>query len=111
MGVRHHFKRSFYYEVENAIKNSSVTFLLGARRCGKTFCMKQLYDCYVSGYDFDNVIYVDVKKEYRDKYEKILYLIDEVTYLHYPDKEIMKVQDAFTSGENNNTRVVFAGMS
>lgn len=125
MYVRYNFKRSFYYEVEKAIKNSSVTFLLGARRCGKTVCMKQLYEHFAENKDFDHIVYIDIKKECSSKYEKmefihqvvnsinkcerILYLIDEVTYLQFPDKEIMKIQDAFTSGENDNTRVVFAG--
>lgn len=122
---KYDFKRSFYYEAENAVRSSSVTFLLGARRCGKTVCMKQLYDSFdVSGL-FDKVIYADIKKDYgsnRDKMdfinhvvhsiqrrEKILYLIDEATYMQFPDREIMKIQDAFTSGRNDNTKVVFTG--
>lgn len=87
--------------------------------------MKQLYDQFSSERDFDKVLYTDIKKDYNDKYEKIsfinqviasinndesiLYLIDEATYLQFPDKEIMKIQDAFTSGHNHATRVVLAG--
>lgn len=125
MTVEYSFKRSFYYEAEQAVRNGSVTFLLGARRCGKTVCMRQLYDTFCSSDEFDRAIYTDVKKdclgetekigfisqvvESINNNEKVLYLIDEVTYLFYPDKEIMKIQDAFTVRENNSTKVVFTG--
>ena len=106
------FKRSFYYEVEQAIHESSVTFILGARRCGKTVCMKQLQDTFSETNNFDKVVYFDAKKEKSslqkelfmkqvlssiEANEKALYLIDETTYFNMPDTTIMEVQDAFTS--------------
>ena len=30
------FKRNFYYDIEKAIDKSSIVFLLGPRKCGKT---------------------------------------------------------------------------
>ena len=119
------FKRSFFYDVEEAILESSVTFLLGARRCGKTVCLQQIKDAFSSAGVFDEVIYVDVKRDFAstaDKSlfihevktaisnnEKKLFLIDEATYLNQPDGAIMDVQDAFTLLHNTNTKVVFTG--
>ena len=118
------FKRSFYYEVEQAIHESSVTFILGARRCGKTVCMKQLQDTFSETNTFDKVVYFDAKREKStiqkelfmkqvlasiEAKEKALYLIDETTYLNMPDTTIMEVQDAFTSFSNENTKIVFTG--
>lgn len=125
MNSEYTFKRSFYYDVEKAVSESSVTFLLGARRIGKTVCLKQLHDTFSTGKKFDEVMYVDVKRDFSstlDKSlfvndvreailsnEKKLFLIDEVTYLNQPDGAIMDIQDAFTSLRNTNTRVVLAG--
>lgn len=128
MEKKYDFKRSFYYDVEDAVKNSSVTFLLGARRCGKTVCMRQVseyFNAEASGGIFDKAVYTDMKKDFEDIYgkmdfinhvadsirknEKILYLIDEATYMQFPDREIMKIQDAFTLRQNDNTKVVFSG--
>lgn len=119
------FKRSFYYDVEKAISKSSVTFVLGARRCGKTVCLKQLQASFSAGNEFDEVSYIDAKRNFTstlDKSlfideikksiannEKKLFLIDEATYLNQPDGAIMDIQDAFTSVHNTNTRVVFTG--
>ena len=36
------FYRDFYFLVADSIKNNSVTFLLGTRKCGKTVCLHQL---------------------------------------------------------------------
>ena len=125
MNSKYTFKRSFYYDVEKAISESSVTFVLGARRIGKTVCLKQLHDTFSAGSKFDEVMYVDVKRDFSstlDKSlfvndvreailsnEKKLFLIDEVTYLNQPDGAIMDIQDAFTSLRNTNTRVILAG--
>lgn len=125
MKSEYKFKRNFYYAVEKAISESSVTFLLGARRCGKTVCLKQLQDKFSAGNEFDEVSYVDTKRELAstsdkslfinevrkavENNEKNLFLIDEVTYLNQPDCAIMDVQDAFTSFHNTNTKVVFTG--
>lgn len=51
------FKRTFYYEAETAIKDNSISFILGAKKCGKTVCMRQLEAA------LDNAVYVDMKSE------------------------------------------------
>lgn len=125
MPTEYTFKRSFYYDVEKAIEESSVTFVLGTRRCGKTVCLHQLEETFSQSGDFDKVIYTDAKRELGDSLgkskfindvkkaiennESVLFLIDETTYLNQPDGAIMDIQDAFTRCHNTNTKVVFTG--
>lgn len=125
MKNKYPFKRSFYYVAEKAISENSVTFLLGPRRCGKTVCLKQLMDKFSSDNDFEEVIFVDAQKDLIsildkslfigdvkkavEKNEKKLFLIDETTFLNFPDYSLNEVQDAFTSLDNTNTKVVFTG--
>lgn len=113
------FKRSVYYEVENAINEHNITFILGSRKCGKTVCMRQLESA------FDNAFYIDMKSEFKTDKERmecvdrilkniannddIIYLIDEATYMALPDKEIARIAGAFSEHENRNTRIVFSG--
>lgn len=113
------FKRSFYYETEKAIKNSSISFILGARKCGKTVCMHQLEN------SLENAVYIDMKSEFdtdekrRDiikgilnniaNNDSIVYLIDEATYMPTPDKSIAKIASAFNEYNNQNTKIVFSG--
>lgn len=113
------FKRSFYFQVEKAIQNTSIIFILGARKCGKTVCMKQL------AASLPNTVYVDMKADFdtdeqrrrainqvlndirNDK--KVTHLIDEATYMTFPDKEISKIAGAFSDAVNKNTKIVFTG--
>ena len=113
------FRRSFYYAVEKALQDSCVSFILGARKCGKTICMKQIAS------QFSDTVYVDMKKDFESAMDKILfvkkivsdiendkaiiYLIDEATYLDFPDRTIEEIADAFSEVKNHHTRVVFAG--
>lgn len=119
MNNKYNFKRSFYYEVEKAINDSSISFILGTRKCGKTVCMHQLED------SLENAVYLDMKSQF-DTDEKrrnavngilknianndsIVYLIDEATYMATPDKDIAKIAGAFSKYDNQNTKVVFSG--
>lgn len=117
MEKKYDFKRSFYYDVEKSVEQCKVTFILGARKCGKTVCMMQLADA------FEEAEYYDLKSmdedetvELRDviidsilRNEKKIYLIDETTYFIFPEKTIAKIAAAFVSGGSSDTRVVFAG--
>ena len=119
MNNKYEFKRSFYYEAEKAVKDNNISFILGARKCGKTVCMHQLEN------SFENAVYLDMKSEF-DTDEKrrnavngilknianndsIVYLIDEATYMATPDKDIAKIAGAFSEYDNHNTKVVFSG--
>lgn len=119
MSNKYDFKRSFYFEAEKSVKSKNITFILGARKCGKTVCMKQLAD------NLPNAVYADMKADFdtdeqrREFVKQILsdiqscknvtYLIDEATYMALPDKEIAKIADAFSNIANKNTRIVFSG--
>lgn len=117
MGGKYDFKRSFYYEAEQSVERSKVTFLLGPRKCGKTVCMEQLAD------HFGNAHYYDLKRmdedagvDLRDEIidsirrnEKKIYLVDEATYFLFPEKTIAAIAAEFSACGPSNTRVVFAG--
>ncbi|MDE6015719.1 MAG: AAA family ATPase [Acetatifactor sp.] len=116
---KYDFKRSFYFEAEKSAKNKRITFILGARKCGKTVCMKQL------AASLPNAVYVDMKADFdtdeqRRKFtnrilddirndKEATYLIDEATYMALPDKEICKIAGAFSDVINKNTKIVFTG--
>lgn len=119
MDKKYNFKRSFYYEAEAAVKEKSISFILGTRKCGKTVCMHQMEDT------FPNSIYIDMKADYdndeqrkdlvlqileaiRDSSDTI-YLIDEASYMAFPDKEIARIASTFSEHGNSRTRVVFTG--
>lgn len=53
--TQYNFKRDFFYEAENAIENSSITFITGPKKCGKTVCLRQLADAY------ENALYINMK--------------------------------------------------
>lgn len=112
------FKRDFYYNIEESIKNNSVSFLLGPRKCGKTVALKQIAS------SIDLVEYIDFKTLANNKQKMAItnrvvdsiynndgtvYLLDEITYAFYPESEIAKIAEAFSSVENSNVRVVFTG--
>lgn len=117
--IQYSFKRSFYFDVEDSAKKKSITFILGARKCGKTVCMKQLAS------NLHNSVYVDMKTDFdtdeqrRNFVNQILddirnnkdatYLIDEATYMTHPDKDIAKIAGAFSDVVNENTKIVFTG--
>ena len=42
------FKRDAYYMVKNAFQQSNVVFLLGPRKCGKTYALTQFCLLYTS---------------------------------------------------------------
>lgn len=44
MAGKYTFKRDLYTDVIHSMSNSRATFLLGARKCGKTVCLKQIKD-------------------------------------------------------------------
>ena len=86
------FKRDLYYKIVDSLKTSKVTFVLGPRKCGKTFALRQVRDNYV------NVEFIDFKQVLKDESMQIikriesdilcgvdmLYLLDEVTYIFFP---------------------------
>lgn len=113
------FKRNIYFDVNKSLTKNNVTFLLGPRKCGKTFCMKQLQE------NHSNALYIDIKAGFSSESDKrdfinnvvedirknkeIIYLIDEVTYLPSPDADISKIAETYSDSNNGKTKIVFAG--
>ena len=117
------FKRDIYYDVQAALNDKHVVFLLGPRKCGKTVCLSQLNK------SIDNSIFVDFKNMSDDDScnwvkkivmsiesgEDITYLLDEVTNMYHPEEEISKIALAYSNAiakgmkGNINTKVVFTG--
>lgn len=113
------FKGNIYYDANKSLMKNNVTFLLGPRKCGKTFCMKQLQKGH------SNALYIDIKADFSSESDKrgfinnvaedirknkeIIYLIDEVTYLPSPDADIAKIAETYSDSNNGKTKIVFAG--
>lgn len=119
MSKEYNFRRSFYYEAEKAIKEKSISFILGPRKCGKTVCMHQMDSA------FPTAVYIDMKADFDNDEQRrklvnqivddiqkgsdTIYLIDEASYMALPDKEISKIAGAFNEYNNHKTKVVFSG--
>lgn len=117
--TQYNFKRDFFYEAENAIENSSITFITGPKKCGKTVCLRQLADV------TENALYINMKYDFDTdekrndivsgvinsiaNVQKIIYLIDDAEYMALPDKDIAKIASAYSKYDNQCTKVVFAG--
>ena len=115
------FKREMFFEVKNALQQHNVIFLLGPRKCGKTIAQMQLNKELPTSelYDFKTV----TKEESMDLVNRIIfsiknnddiiYLLDEVTYMHFVDVELAKIARLFTEQkitENEvRTKIVFTG--
>ena len=110
------YKRIWYSRVKESLKKNNVTLLLGPRKCGKTVCMYQLYE------DIAGSIYFDAKTHTDDENREFCnsvissvvnnedktYLIDEITYLQYPDLFLSNLGREFTV-RDSKTRVVISG--
>ena len=111
------FYRDIYSEVKMSIMANIVTFLLGPRKCGKTFCLSQIereiensryYNLKAMGdTEKDNLILEICESIQKDN--NIIYLIDEVTYIDKPELALLAIYDAMSENGNTTTRVVFTG--
>lgn len=112
------FYRDFYYLVEESIRDNTVTFLLGTRKCGKTVCLKQLT------HNLVNTVYVDFKNisDLNDKYcvfDKVLdsiknnddriFLLDEITYVPAAESKICEIACELAGRRDLRTKIVFTG--
>ena len=58
MKHRTDFKRDFFYKIINGLDKYNVTFLLGPRKCGKTYALNQIknsLDRNIIKYDFKSI--------------------------------------------------------
>lgn len=111
------FKRNFYPILKNSCVKNKVTFVLGPRKSGKTIALRQLHE------ELANSIYVDIKQftiEQSDMFiqevcdsiragSNKIYLIDEATYLNYPDRCVEEIALALADNPATCTRVVLTG--
>jgi len=112
------FLRDFYYLMNDSIKENSVTFLLGTRKCGKTVCLHQLernieHTKYV---DFKTVPITDKQADIFNnildsinKNEGVIYLLDEITYVENAEGRICEIANALAETDNTKTKLVFTG--
>ena len=116
--MSYEFKRDFYNLVVDSIKSSSVTFLLGTRKCGKTVCLHQIEENMVHSKYIDFKIITGMDKqidEFRNILESIshnentIYLLDEITYVENAEARICEIANALTESDNQNTKIVFTG--
>jgi len=115
------FKRNIYYQTLRLLELSNVVFLLGPRKCGKTFALRQIDE------DCSNIQYVDFKLLSKEQSmdtvnalcsnilsgAKVTYLLDEVTHAFFPEVEIAKIASTYTEakqrGVDVQTKLVLAG--
>lgn len=112
------FRGKLYRDVKKAISESSITFVTGPAKCGKTVCLKQL------AADLPNAVYVNIKTDFSSDVEKsefmkkivkdmleggdTVYLLDDVLKMPHADIEIFRIDSPFSQTPNIKTRVVFA---
>ena len=111
------FIRDFVKDIEKAILNSPITFLVGPRRCGKTVGLHQLCTTHT------NTVYKNVKglssveaaifvKEVCSDIVKgtsINYLIDEFTYFRQMEPVLTDIATALASNPKTSTKLVITG--
>ncbi len=118
------FKRDFYYQLKQSIKNNAATFVLGPRKSGKTIGLLQISQDlanakYINLKELQNddqmvCTFADILKDIQDN-KNVVYLIDEITYLENAEAHIASVADGFLTylakhnSPNNNTKIVFTG--
>lgn len=111
------FVRDFVKDVEQAMFDSPITFLVGPRRCGKTVGLQQLRT------NHTNTVYKNVKglsaieasrfaKEVcSDIVNGIntIYLIDEFTYFRQIEPVLTDIATALASNPKTSTKLVITG--
>ena len=117
MSSNYTFKRTFYYDIEGKMNDFNIIFLFGAKKTGKTVCMKQIEEAH------DNAVYYDLRtmdaddaidlideiKSSIDNDESKIYLIDETSYWDLPEKAIAKIAHEYDITDNHHTKTIFAG--
>lgn len=113
------FKRDFYKDILDGIRHSSVTFILGPRKCGKTYAMLQMQeenadaeyiDAKASPYTEDAATELlrRILTSIKNNQNKV-YLIDEITYFESPERFLSHLYKVCNYSPMTNTRVVVTG--
>ena len=111
------FYRDIYSEVKMSIMVNIVTFLLGPRKCGKTYCLSQIekkiknsryYNLKAMGDNEKDNLMLEICESIQQD-NNIIYLIDEITYIDEPELALLAIYDAMSEHGNTTTRVVITG--
>lgn len=112
------FYRNIFYKCEEFILTSIKHFciLIGQRKTGKTFCLKQLEDKYMNAkyFNFKNI---DNENEQENIIQMIcedntdtIYLLDEITYLKHYDTKMFILAEVFTYNKRNSKiKIIITG--
>lgn len=115
--IGYSFKRNFYYDIEKALDQSNVVFLLGPRKCGKTVALLQLEKSRgnIKYYNFktltqdESLDLFDAIKSAMEENKDIIFLLDEITYAYQPEKEINEISIQLSEKPCKSTKIVFTG--
>ena len=112
--MHYDYKRKLYFEICDELKAQSNVFLLGPRKCGKTVCLHQVEDTFNYAKYFDlktlsatqiTQLFMSIQKSIENN-EEILYLLDEITYAEFPEREINAIAMYFSEYNNSKTKIV-----
>lgn len=108
------FQRYFVKDLKDFLQsNYNVLFSMGPRKCGKTVALKQLAKEFRAEYhDFkvesgkDTVI--KIEQSILQNEEKI-YLLDEITYKEFADRDLARWASDFDDVVNTKTKIIVTG--
>ena len=115
--TEYNFKRNFYYVLEEGIKTTNVSFLLGPRKCGKTVALLQLqknknnseyYNFKTLSQEESMSLFDSIGLAIKED-KDVIYLLDEITYAYRPEMEINEIAIILSEIRNSNTKIVFTG--
>lgn len=102
--------------LKKSVRESQLTFVIGAKGCGKTRLLQQLkvYNC--GSYYNIKEIGADASIHLRDdiirsieRGDDRLYILDDMQYASFPERFINELSLAFDDFPHSNTRVVISG--
>lgn len=108
------FQRYFVKDLEDFLQsNYNVLFLMGPRKCGKTVALKQLAKEFRAEYhDFKiesrKGIVIKIEQSILQNEEKI-YLLDEITYKEFADRDLARWASDFDDVVNTKTKIIVTG--
>lgn len=115
--MHYDYKRKLYFEICDDLKAQNNVFLLGPRKCGKTVCLHQVKDTFNYAKYFDlktlsatqiTQLFMSIQESIENN-EEILYLLDEITYAEFPEREINAIAMCFSEYNNSKTKIVYTG--
>lgn len=115
--MQYPFRRDFFYQVKDSLKEYPVCILIGPLRCGKTVCLKQLNEEteHAKYFDFKALsedaalLALDEVLESIQRNTEKLFLLDDVSYVKNIETELWNMAHAIDKKTDVKTRIVLAG--